>query len=134
MSGVKPLAYVPGQDAKLDALAERYRELNARPEALAPDPGAGEERTTSDPFGFARAAAPPPKSDPWLRAKRTAEDLVQFLNLLIAQGGLTPEEAFYAQELMSLNTLNAPDVPLDPKRRAEVRKAAYDYYAAHRPR
>lgn len=131
MSG-RPLAYVEGQDARLDALAARYKELEGRPAVLGRDDD-GDGRPTNDPFGFGERRAPP-SSDPWARGKATADKLLNFLNLLIAEQGLTPEEALYAQELASINVLNAPDNPLTPERSLAARKAAHDYYVANRPR
>lgn len=133
MKDLRPLAYVPGQSPSLDELAERYKALNANTK-LAPDAAPAEERSVKDPFGFEARSPAPPRDDPWRRSKVAAEKLLNFLNLLIAEEGLSPDEAFYAQELMSLNTLNAPDVPLSPGRRVEVRKAALAYYEKHRPR
>lgn len=131
MSG-RPLSYVEGQDARLDALAARYKELEGRPAVLGRDDD-GEGRPTSDPFGFGERRGPP-TSDPWARGKVAADKLLNCLNLLIAEQGLSPDEAMFAQELASLNVLNAPDTPLTPERKVAARKAAYDYYMANRPR
>lgn len=124
-----PLQYVPGQDAKLDELAARYREIEKDARAFAVEHDDA-ERSIKDPLGFAAAAAAP-RGDPWIKSKTASEKMVQFLRLLIAEQGLSPEEIIYAQELMSLNIINAADIPLTPLQVNTARQKAFEYYKAH---
>lgn len=68
--------------------------------------------------------------DPDQDAKLLVQDLMPFFMLLGMEFGASPETLIYAAELFALNVVNAKDCPLDKAMRNQVRKRAFDYYAA----
>lgn len=118
-----------GQERTVEAMADAYERLSKTVDAFGEET-AQEERTTEDPFGFARSRTRDAR-DPYATAKLVSDKLLNFLSLLIAENLLDPEEVIYAQELMALSTFNASDVKLTPESIKKARSAAYAYYQAN---
>lgn len=113
-------------DARLQAAYARWAEvpaLDAAEEAVVRDP--------KDAFGFDQSYPLDP-NDTWSHAKQVTTKLLNFLNLLRLEEGLSPKEMVYAQELMALNTFNLADIPLPAAEVALTRQAAFEYYRTNR--
>jgi hypothetical protein len=119
---MKPLMYVPGQNADADRLAREYEKMEQN--GLLTNRTADAERDPDrDPLGMNA----PPTNDRGV-AREVVERMVKFFQLCIGDFKLSPSAAVYAAELVSLNILNAQDIPLKPEEIEAARKEAYEYY------
>lgn len=117
-----PLQYVPGQNANLDKLAELYKEFDKSYER-APS----EERDLKDPLGYLEKAP-----DTERAALEATDRLIKFFMILREEFRLGPRETVYMCELLAVNVLNAPDLPLTDAEVKEAQRRARDYYTRHR--
>ena len=119
---VEKFEYVKGQDAKLDSLIQKYKELEASGQLQADE--RDDERDPKDPFGFGTEV----KGSGAERAGEVVKRMMAFFVMCSDEYRLNPQERFFAAELFWLNVNNADDIPIPAVQIELARREAFAYY------